>query len=135
MPTYQPLKLDPIINLGPNLPTDIDIDDLVAFFRLFFTDEVLQYIVESTNRHVESVRERGDSEMENIRPWRPINQIDIEIYLSTSSPSSPSSSLIIKNLGSLIWMDCHLLRVLEFYWDTRGRALDSKIISTAIGIV
>jgi hypothetical protein len=40
-PAFEPLQLDPIMNSGPNLSTNIDFDEPVAFFRLFFTDEVI----------------------------------------------------------------------------------------------
>jgi hypothetical protein len=82
MPTFEPYRVNPIINPGPNLPTDFDIDDPMAFFRLFWTDEVLQYVVDCTNRHAKSQRDREDNT--DTEMWRPINQIDIEIYLGTS---------------------------------------------------
>jgi hypothetical protein len=67
-PSFKPLQLDPIVNPGPNLPTDIDLDDPITFFRLNWTDEVLQYMVDTTNHHVESVRGREDNEIEDTRP-------------------------------------------------------------------
>jgi hypothetical protein len=121
MPTYEPLKLDPIINSGPNLPRDLDIDDPVAFWRLFWTDEVLQYLATATNLHAEVVRRRGGSgatKLLNSRPWTPIDQIDIEIYLGTSSP--PLLLSITKN-SRFSHLHGHTQRkhprmVLEYSW-------------------
>jgi len=78
--SYQPLLLDSITNPGPNLPTDIDIDDPIAFFRLFFTDHVIQHLVECTNLQAERERERL-GERPRQRPWSPVTQANMETYL------------------------------------------------------
>jgi hypothetical protein len=49
MPLFTPIELDPITNPGPDLPAELDLDDLVAFFRLFFTNNLIQYLVDCTN--------------------------------------------------------------------------------------
>jgi hypothetical protein len=49
VPLFKPIELDPIINSGPNLPTELDLNDPVAFFRLFFNDNLIQYLVNCTN--------------------------------------------------------------------------------------
>ena len=56
MPSFKPIELDPIANSGPNLPTELDPDDPVAFFRLFFTDDLIQHLVDCTN--CQAARER-----------------------------------------------------------------------------
>jgi hypothetical protein len=40
-PPFTPIKLDPITNTGPNLPVDHDLDNPIAYFRLFFTDNLI----------------------------------------------------------------------------------------------
>src|ERR1700722_4195863 len=57
MPSFKPIELDPIINPGPNLPTELDLDDPVAFFRLFFTNNLIQYLVDYTNHQAERERD------------------------------------------------------------------------------
>jgi hypothetical protein len=37
---YQPLIYKEIDTAGPNLPPELNIDDPLAFFQLFFTDEL-----------------------------------------------------------------------------------------------
>jgi len=37
VPVFEPIEFDPIINPGPNIPIDIDINDPLAFFSLFWT--------------------------------------------------------------------------------------------------
>ena len=69
------MELDPIANSGPNLPTELNLDDPVAFFRLFFTDHLIQHLVDCTN----ATRERRISP--SARPWKPVSQADMETYL------------------------------------------------------
>jgi hypothetical protein len=75
--SFKPMELDPIINSGPNLPTELDLDDPVAFFRLFFTDHLIQHLVDCTNN--QAARE------ERINPsprlWKPVSQAEMETYL------------------------------------------------------
>jgi hypothetical protein len=73
--------LDPITNSGPNLPIDHDLDDPIAYFRLFFTNDLIQYLVDCTNQQAERERERGDEG--SARPWKPILQIDMDTYLGS----------------------------------------------------
>src|ERR1700722_1309572 len=77
MPPFKPIKLDPITHPGPDLPTELDLDDPIAFFRLFFTNDLIQYLVDHTNRQAERERCTGLS----ARPWKPILQADMETYL------------------------------------------------------
>jgi hypothetical protein len=77
MPRFKPIELDPIINPGPNLPTELDLDDSVAFFQLFFTDDLIQHLVDCTNHQAERKRCISLS----TRPWKPILQADMKTYL------------------------------------------------------
>jgi hypothetical protein len=110
------------------LPTDLDLDGPVAFWMLFFTDEIIQHLMDCTNCQAE--RERG-RERGNARPWRPIDQVDMGIYLGTLLLSS-LLSIINSYLGSPIWMDCHSEHVLGYYLDTSRRSPKHDVISTAI---
>ena len=53
---YEPLRLKEIDGAGPNLPLDLDLDDPLAFFQLFFTDKLFQHLQECTNAYT---REKG----------------------------------------------------------------------------
>ena len=76
-PLFTPIKLDPITNPGPNLPIDHNIDDPIAYFRLFFTDNLIQYLVDCTNHQAEREISAGLP----ARPWKPISQVNMETYL------------------------------------------------------
>ena len=78
-PPFTPMKLDPITNPGPNLPKDHDLNDPIAYFRLFFTDNLIQYLVDCTNHQAERERVRSTGLL--ARPWKPISQVDMETYL------------------------------------------------------
>ena len=53
IPFFKPIKLDLITNLGLDLPSELDLDDPIAFFRLFFTNDLIQYLVDYINRQAE----------------------------------------------------------------------------------
>src|ERR1700744_6338447 len=78
-PPFIPIKLDPIINIGLNLPIDYNLDDPIAYFRLFFTDNLIQYLVDCINHQAERERERSAGLP--ARSWKPISQVDMETYL------------------------------------------------------
>ena len=77
IPHFKPIKLDPIINPGPDLPAELDLDNPVAFFQLFFTNDLIQYLVDCTNHQAERERCTGLP----ARRWKPISQADMETYL------------------------------------------------------
>ena len=81
MPPFKPIELDLITNPGLNLPAELDLDDPIAFFRLFFTNNLIQHLVDCTNHQAERERERYASQL--ARPWKPISQADMETYLGT----------------------------------------------------
>jgi hypothetical protein len=62
IPSFKPMELEPITNPAPNLPTDLDLDDPIALFRLFFTNEIIQSLVDCTNHQAERERERTSVE-------------------------------------------------------------------------
>jgi hypothetical protein len=53
---YHPLILYEIDSADPNLPLDLDLNDPLAFFQLFFTDKLFQHLQECTNAYT---REKG----------------------------------------------------------------------------
>ena len=107
--SFKPIELDPITNSGPNLPTELDLDDPVAFFRLFFTDHVIQYIVDCTNSQAARARCVDLS----ARPWKPVLQAEMETYLGKLIKLRYRYSN--KYLGAWIWIDSHPEPVLEDY--------------------
>ena len=78
---YKPLIHKEIDGAGPNLPPDLDLDDPLAFFQLFFTDELFQHLQECTNAYA---RKRG-AEKEGSRPWKPRSIEDLKTYISKNS--------------------------------------------------
>ena len=53
MPHFELIKLDLTTNLGPDIPAELDLDGPVAFFPLFFTNDLIQYLVDYTNNQAE----------------------------------------------------------------------------------
>ena len=74
---HEPLQFPEIINAGPKLPTDIDFDDPLAFFQLFFTDELFQRLADCTNHHAR-IKEAGEGFH---RPWIPRSSGDIKTFI------------------------------------------------------
>jgi hypothetical protein len=74
---YQPLIYKEIETAGPNLPQDLDIDDPLAFFQLFFTDELFQHLQECTNAEAQK-RSAG-------MQWRPRSIKDLKTYIGKNS--------------------------------------------------
>ena|ERR1700743_3154010 len=78
---YQPLLFQEIGNAGPDLPPDLDLDDPLAFFQLFFTDELFKHLQECTNAAAEEEHARDTGG----RHWRARSLEDLKAYVGKSS--------------------------------------------------
>jgi hypothetical protein len=78
--SYQPLVFEEIDNAGPNLPLDLDLDDPLAFFQLFFTDELFKHLQECINAAAQE-EHAGESG----RPWRARSLEDLKAYVGKIS--------------------------------------------------
>ncbi len=73
-PTFKPLKLDPIVNPGPILPSGFDSEDPEAVFRLLFDDRILDRIVRCTNLNAAASTQHETA-------WKPVTKEEILSYL------------------------------------------------------
>jgi hypothetical protein len=54
LPHFKPLHIDNWDNYGsPNLPLDVDPHDPYKLFSLFFTENIINKLIEWTNKHME----------------------------------------------------------------------------------
>ena len=119
---FSPLKLIPRfkamdlnrITSSSQIPNTINSSSPEALFTLFFTDSVINHIVQCTNVNAESIRaDPVASRALNIRfhnsynqlPWKPV-----------------TSSEILAFLRVLIYMGTYPLPHVNKYWNTNGKA-------------
>jgi hypothetical protein len=81
------------------IPDTTDSSSPESLFTLFFTDSVIDRIVQCTNINAESVRADPDNEC----PWKPV-----------------TSSEILAYLGILIYMGIHIAPHIDNYWNIDG---------------
>src|SRR5947207_10293840 len=118
---FSPLKLIPRfkamdlnrITSSSLIPNTINSSSLEALFTLFFTDSVIDRIIQCTNVNAESVRaDTLTSRAQNVRfrnpykqrPWKPV-----------------TSSKILAYLGILIYMGIHIKPHINHYWNTDSK--------------
>src|SRR5947207_430888 len=103
------MDLNRIISSG-QIPNTIDLSSPEAIFTLFFTDSVIDHIVQCTNINAEKVRaDPAALRAQNIRfhnsynqrPWKPV-----------------TSSEILAYLGIIIYMGVHIEPHINDYWNT-----------------
>ena len=68
LPKFKPLHIDDLDDHGsPNLPSNLDTHDPFKLFGLFFTNKIMDKLVEWTNTHAEFYP--PDKEKEYLRAW------------------------------------------------------------------
>jgi hypothetical protein len=68
LPKFKPLHIDDLDDHGsPNLPSNLDTHDPLKLFGLFFTNKIMDKLVEWTNTHAEFYP--PDKEKEYLRAW------------------------------------------------------------------
>ena len=81
LPEFEPLHIDDWDNHGsPNLPPNVNTHDPFKLFSLFFTDEIMDKLVEWTNEHAELYP--LDEEAEHPRPWQPTCKQELYAYFT-----------------------------------------------------
>ena len=117
LPKFEPLHIDNWDHCGsPNLPPNVDIHDPFGLFSLFFTDEIVDKLVEWTNKHAELYP--PDEEMENPRVWQPTCRQELYAYL-----------------GVLIHMGITIEPAIEDYWKDLNTHGTEHIVKQYIGVV
>jgi len=107
LPKFEPLHINNWDRHGsPNLPPDVNIHNPFELFSLFFTDEIMDTLVEWTNKHAEFYP--PNEENEDPRPWKPTYREELYAYIAV-----------------LIHMGITIEPAIEDYWkdlDTYGVA-------------
>ena len=101
LPDFEPLPIKNKNTYGkPNLPSNVDNSDPLQLFKLFFTDEILDQLVEYTNRNAE-LHQTPEDETPKGRPrkWKPTSRAELHAYLAV-----------------LIHMGLHIESSTEEYW-------------------
>ena len=109
IPSFKAMDLNRTIS-SSQIPNTINSSSPEALFTLFFTDSVIDRIVQCTNINAESVRaDPVNSRTQNIRfhnsynqlPWKPVTSSEILVYL-----------------GINIYMGIHTEPHINDYWNT-----------------
>jgi len=107
LPEFKPLYINNFDDHGtPNLPPDVDPHNPFDLFSLFFTDDIIDKLVEWTNKHVELYP--LDEDKENPRPWELIYKKELYAYLAvlihmgiTTEPAIEDYWKDLKTYGTL----------------------------------
>jgi Transposase IS4 len=98
LPHFDPLPMHNENEYGqPKLPANINNKDPRQLFQLFWTDEIIDQLVEYTNRNAELHPASEDKEF--ARAWRPTSRQELYAYLAV-----------------LIHMGLHIERSIKDYW-------------------
>lgn len=106
IPIFEPLVYTQSENT-PQLPPNFNSSDPMALFNLFFDDEVIEIIVEATNKNAKYKMAKFDAGRDTQRAeaqqrrWRDVTSDEILAYLGIS-----------------IWMGCQRLKTIKEYWNT-----------------
>src|ERR1700733_5097779 len=107
LPDFEPLHIDDFDDHGtPNLPPTLDQHDPFAIFGQFFTSEIMDKLVEWTNKYAELHPSNDADEKPRARPWQPTCKEELWAYF-----------------GVLIHMGLTQESSIEDYWgslDTTG---------------
>src|SRR6266513_1082198 len=121
-PGFSPLKLIPGFKAmdlnrtisSSQIPNIINSSSPEALFTLFFTESVIDRIIQCTNVNTESIRaDPVTSRASNIRFYDSYNQI---------SCKPVTSSEILAYLGILIYIGIHTEPYISSYWNTNEKA-------------
>ena len=84
LPPFTPLQIDDYYDLGePSISPSLDRHDPLAIFRLFFTNKILERIVEWTNKYTETHLILEDKAPRGRpRKWIPISRRELYVYFS-----------------------------------------------------
>ena len=101
LPDFVPLHINNNNKYGrPNLPHNVDPGDAYGIFKLFFTDELLDKLVDFTNRYAELHPTPEDKQPKGRpRAWKPVCKLELHAYFAV-----------------LIHMGIHIEPTIEDYW-------------------
>ena len=84
LPEWDPLVIENDLERGrPRLPHNLDRTSSIALFRLFFTDQWLEVLVQCTNANAAKIQaEEANQDFRAARLWHPVDKYDIMRYLA-----------------------------------------------------
>lgn len=83
LPTFEPLNDLNWWDLGgANLPEEVDIESPESLFDLFFTSEVIEHLVDSTNCNAIRLRKQQEEQGKHIPSWRKVLFHEMIGYIS-----------------------------------------------------
>lgn len=77
---FQPIEIHPR-DIAIDLPSSISADDPFSLFRLYYTDSIIQSIVEATNSYVRQLDEEGKLPC-RAQDWTPTSLPEMYNYLA-----------------------------------------------------
>ena len=117
LPNFEPLHIDNFDDHGsPNLPPKVDTHDPFKLFSLFFTEDIMDKLVEWTNKHAELYP--PDEETEHPRLWQPTCRQELYAYF-----------------GVLIHMGITIESSIEDYWKDLNTHGTEHIVKKYMGAV
>ena len=117
-PSFKPFEIDDWHDHGqPNLPHNVDTSDPLAIFGLFFTDDIMDKLVQWTNEFAE-LHQPSDEEAPKgcPRSWQPTSRTELYAYC-----------------GTLIHMGLTTESCVEDYWGNLTTDGVSHIVKNYIG--
>jgi hypothetical protein len=87
------------------IPKDLDIKSPYALFSLFFTEDILQTISESTNKYARRKRTKFENSVIQPRTWKETNPAEIKVFL-----------------GILIYMGVHRSPRINYYFQNSSES-------------
>jgi len=101
LPAFEPLQIKDYDNHGtPNLPPYLDPHDALGIFKLFFTDEIMDKLVEWTNKYAALHPAKEEArQLHRPRLWLPTCREELYAYF-----------------GVLIHMGITIESAIEDYW-------------------
>ena len=104
LPPFTPLQIDDYFDLGePSIPPSLDQHNPLAIFSLFFTDKILERMVEQINKYVETHLTLEDKALRG-RPkkWIPMSRRELYAYFSVVIYIGIMIELVVEDYWGLI---------------------------------
>jgi len=99
---FNPIEL-PHFDPQITLPDYISSDNPIALFTLYYTPEIIELIVQKTNKHIRLPKNGDDSSRARANEWYPIYSGEIYIYFAIQ-----------------IYMTLFVCNEIYDYWNTNG---------------
>ncbi|CAL7937390.1 unnamed protein product [Xylocopa violacea] len=90
---------------------DTDCDDPVALYKLFFTDEILEIIVEETNRYaLQCIVNAANGRRRHQKAWNPVTKSELNIFI-----------------GIMIIMGVVQVPEIRLYWSKKAMYANARV--------